>query len=71
MDTFRDSLSVPAEQLAMLQSDRVAYVKQVMVEGKAVYAIHAADGTHLGWAPDRDLAFAALRQQDLEPVSVN
>ncbi|MEE8532323.1 MAG: DUF1150 family protein, partial [Alphaproteobacteria bacterium] len=33
--------------------------------------IHAADGTVLGVTVDRDTAFAAARQNDLEPVSVH
>ena len=35
------------------------------------WSIHAADGTQMGLAPNRDLAFAAIRQHDLEPVSVH
>ncbi len=35
------------------------------------WSIHAADGTQMGLAPDRDLAFAAIRQHDLEPMSVH
>lgn len=50
----------------------VAYVKAVLDENDEVgWAIHAADGTQMGLAPSRDLAFAAVRQHDLEPVSVH
>ncbi len=52
----------------------VAYVKAVIgeEEGDEIrWAIHAADGTQMGLAPSRDLAFAAVRQHDLEPVSVH
>lgn len=62
---------MPAAQLAVLEADRVVYVKQTVVEGQIVYTLHTVDGTQIGVAPDRDLAFAALRQQDFEPVSVN
>jgi hypothetical protein len=71
MNTTRIIHPATADATAMLESDRLAYVKPVSIEGRIVYAIHAADGTHMGWAPDRDTAFAALRQQDFEPVSVN
>lgn len=71
MDTTRNIRTATAEAMALPESDRLAYVKPVTVEGRKVYAIHAADGTHMGWAPDRETAFAALRQQDFEPVSVN
>ena len=66
-----DLRSVPLGQRALLDSDRIVYVKEIEVDGKIVYGVHAADGTPIGWAADRALAFAALRQEDLEPVSVN
>jgi hypothetical protein len=59
------------ETLELFEAHNLAYVKRIVLEGRAVYAIHAADGTPIGLAPDREVAFAALRQQDLEPVSVN
>jgi hypothetical protein len=49
----------------------VAYVKRVVVNDEEGWSIHAADGTQMGLAPTRDLAFAAIRQHDLEPVSVH
>jgi len=49
----------------------IAYIKAVTVDGIRAYAIHAADGTALAIVKDRDLAFAAVRQHELEPVSVH
>lgn len=49
----------------------VAYVKPVTAEGKTAFAIHGADGTPLALAANRDLAFAVVRQNELEPVSVH
>ncbi len=49
----------------------VAYVKRVVVNDVVSYAIHAADGTAIGAARDRETAFAAVRQHELEPVSVH
>ncbi len=57
--------------LAILGVQDVAYVTQVVVDGKHVYSIRAADGTMIDVKDDRDLAFAAARQYDLEPVSVH
>lgn len=58
------------EAFADLALTEVAYVKP-LASGRGVrYTIHAADGTCLGIADDRATAFAAVRQQDLEPVSV-
>lgn len=49
----------------------VAYVRHVGAEGEGSWAIHAADGTQIGAAPDRATAFAAVRQHELEPLSVH
>jgi hypothetical protein len=49
----------------------VAYIRRVTVNDEAGYAIHAADGTEVAVLPSRDLAFATVRQHDLEPVSVH
>jgi hypothetical protein len=55
----------------------LAYVKHVLVANPSSgglsegWSIHAADGTHMGLAPSRDLAFAAIKQHELEPVSVH
>lgn len=49
----------------------IAFVKRQEAEGTVTWSIHAADGTPMGLAPSRDLAFAAIRQHDLEPVSVH
>jgi hypothetical protein len=50
----------------------VAFVKKIVVEGGGNgWSIHAADGSQMGLAPTRDLAFAAIRQNDLAPVSVH
>lgn len=48
-----------------------AYVKPATVEGLRVWAVHAADGTPLTTLTTRDIAFAAVRQHALEPVSVH
>jgi len=47
----------------------LAFVKKVV--GEAGWSIHAADGSQMGLAPTRDLAFAAIRQHELAPVSVH
>ena len=48
-----------------------AYIREVSVDGAVVYGIHASDGRLLGVAPDREIAFAAARQHQLEPLSVH
>lgn len=57
--------------LAMWGIQDVAFVKKVVVNDEVAWSIHAANGTEMGLAPRRDLAFAAIRQYDLEPYSVH
>ena len=58
-------------ELPPLIDPTVAYVKAVTIEGVRAYSIYLADGTQLAIAPSRDVAFAAVRQHELEPVSVH
>ena len=59
------------DQFAALGVDRVAYVRSAVIEGRTVYAIHNANGTEIGVMAERDVAFAAVKQHDMEPVSVH
>ncbi|GJL94611.1 MAG: hypothetical protein DHS20C05_10160 [Hyphococcus sp.] len=36
-----------------------------------IYSVHAADGERIALVGDRDLAFAAARQYEMNPVSVH
>jgi hypothetical protein len=59
------------ETFANLGAPDLAYVRLVQtLEGEA-WGIYSANGTQLGFAPERDLAFAAAVQNDLMPVSVH
>jgi hypothetical protein len=49
----------------------VAFIKRVVVDQEEGWSIHAADGTQMGLAPSREIAFAAVRQHELEPLSVH
>ncbi len=51
--------------------ETLAYIKPVTVDGQRFHSIHAADGTPLAVIAERDLAFATVRQHDLEPTSVH
>ncbi len=51
--------------------EKLAYVKPVKVDGRTAYAVHAADGTEIAVMSDREVARAAIRLHDLEPVSVH
>ncbi|HXC29362.1 MAG TPA: DUF1150 family protein [Stellaceae bacterium] len=71
MQTMEQMRQMTATDLAMLGMQDIAYVKPVVVDGNAGYAIHAADGTQMALTGDRDIAFAVVRQNELEPVSVH
>jgi hypothetical protein len=60
-----------ARELALFGMQDLAYVKQVFVNDVAGFAVHAADGTQIAVLPDREIAFATVRQHDLEPLSVH
>lgn len=66
-----ERIQMSDQELAMLGVQDMAYVKSAVVDGAPTYAIHAADGTQMALVPDRDLAFAVVRQNDLQPVSVH
>lgn len=52
-------------------AQEVAYIRPVIVNGTAAIAIHAADGTPIGAAPNAALAIAAILQHDLAPALVH
>ena len=63
---------------ALGAAERIVYVRAVRpeelpdaVERAEVYGIHDIAGNRIGVAPDRELAFLAARQHELNPVSVH
>lgn len=66
---------MPVQDFLALGLRDLAYVKPAVVaDGEAtqdVFEIHTADGTVVGAAATRELAFAAIRQNGLEPVSAH
>jgi hypothetical protein len=59
------------QQLAALGVSHIAYVKPVMVNGVQGFAIHAADGTPMAVAGNREVAVAAVMQHEMLPFSVH
>ena len=66
-----DIHDISPQQLAMLGMQQIAYVKPVVVRGTAAYAIHAADGTPMAIAGERDAALAAIMQHEMVPALVH
>jgi hypothetical protein len=60
-----------ARELGMLGMEDVAYIKPVVEDGVEAFAVCAADGTQMAVIPNRNLAFAVVRQHDMEPLSVH
>ncbi|HKM70856.1 MAG TPA: DUF1150 family protein [Stellaceae bacterium] len=60
-----------ARELTLLGMQDIAYVKRAVVNDVPGYSVHAADGTQIAAFVDRDVAFATVRQHDLEPLSVH
>ena len=70
MNIMEQLRSITPQDFAQMGVQQVAYVRPSVVNGANVFTIHAADGTQIGIAPTRDIAFAAVKQHELEPVGV-
>jgi hypothetical protein len=67
-----DSLkNISAQDLLNFGLNDIAYLKPANVNGQAVFAIHAADGSQLAFVANREVGVAAMQQHDLEPVSLH
>jgi hypothetical protein len=71
-ETVREALAdMTPEDFANMGAPHLAYVAPMTTDNGPAYGIHAANGNLLGVLKSRELAFAAARQNDLEPVSVH
>ncbi len=59
------------QDFATLGLDHLAYIRPIDRNGEPAFSIHAADGSPLSVLAERDIAFAAVRQNDMEPLSVH
>lgn len=66
-----DIRHLSTEQLAQLGLTKLAYVKPMVVNGAPGFAIHAADGTPMALAADRDVAIAAILQYEMVAALVH
>lgn len=62
---------LPAQEFVALGLQNLAYLKPVTLNDHLAFSVHAADGTPMAVIDNRALAEAAVRQHDLEPVSVH
>jgi hypothetical protein len=66
-----DIRHITEAQLAQLGLQQIAYVKPVTYNGTPGFAIHAADGTPMAVAGDREVAIAAILQHEMVPAQVH
>ncbi len=52
-------------------AQEIAYIRPVVVNGVHGMAIHAADGTPIGAAPNAEMAIAAILQHEMAPALVH
>jgi len=71
MTQIEELRHISSKDFASLGMQDLAFIKPVVVNDEVGYAIHAADGTQMAVIANRDVAFAAVRQHDLQPVSVH
>jgi hypothetical protein len=56
---------------ARFGAEEIAYIRPVVVNGVRAIAIHAADGTPIGAAPNAELAIAAIHQHEMAALLVH
>jgi hypothetical protein len=66
-----DARHITPAELQQLGMTQIAYVKPIMLNGAAMFAIHGADGSPMAVAEDRDLALAAIVQHEMIPTLVH
>ena len=66
-----DIRHISTAQLAQLGMQQIAYVKPVVLNGEQGFAIHAADGTPMALADNREVAVAAIMQHEMVPAQVH
>ena len=71
MNTINDIRKISPQDLAILGLRDMAYLRSVTLDGATGFGIFTADGTQVAFAPSRALAEAAVREYELEPVSVH
>ena len=68
--TNKNPITVSESDLAGIGMNQIAYLRQARIDGIDGYAIYAADGNVIGFAPNWVKAAAAVMQNELELVSL-
>jgi hypothetical protein len=59
------------ERWKHISLQEMAYIRRVVINDAPAFEVRAADGTPMAVMPDLQVARAAVRQHDLEPLSVH
>ena len=72
-DTLRLLKKLSIQDFLDVGLDQVAYIKRIETEHENddIYAVHAADGSQISLMDSYDTAVAAIRVNDLYPVTVH
>ena len=60
-----------AQPFSAIGLSAVGYARPAELDGRQIFAIHAADGAQIGAAPTREHAHAAMIQNGLIPLSLH
>ncbi len=71
MYDVKTARSISQQDLAALGLGEVAYVRPVVIDGTPGFAIYAANGMAMGAVASSQAAQMAIRQNELEPVSLH
>lgn len=63
--------SISVQDLRILGINEIAYIKPDNVDGATVFTVHAADGTAIAQMASHEIAVAAVRQNNMEAVSIH
>jgi hypothetical protein len=63
--------AIPARDVLDDLSEEFADFDFDIKDDATLYSVHSADGERIALVGDRDLAFAAARQYEMNPVSVH
>lgn len=70
-DQLFDPRTLTTDDFREMGVEIVAYVRSVKFLDKALYMVHAADGTPMALTETEDLAMQTIDNHDLEPVRVH
>ena len=66
-----EAVAMSMQDFAVLGLGQVAYVRPGEQDGHSGFGVYAANGERMAFAADRDVAFALIRQNGLEPLHVH